>query len=50
LPNRITYQLQFFNSLHSNDHIPLEKRSIKEQSEHGDILRMTYEKTIRVTQ
>ena len=38
--NRITYQLQFFNSFHCNADIPLPKRSVEET------LRMTYERTI----
>jgi len=41
--NRITYQLQFFNSLHCNADIPLEQKSLEET------LRMTYERTIDKT-
>ena len=48
LTNRITYQLQFFNSLHCNADIPLEEISLEET------LRMTYyrtpDQTIRETQ
>ena len=41
--NTITYQLQFFNSLHCNADIPLPQRSLEET------FRMTYERTINQT-
>ena len=49
--NTITYQLQFFNSLHCYADIPLGQRSLDEtiRRTNGDTLRMTYERTIEQT-
>jgi len=48
---RITYQIQFFNSLHCNADIPLEQSSFEEtiRRTNEDTLRMTYERTIDQT-
>ena len=49
--NTITYQLQFFNSLHCNADIPLLQRSVEEtiRRTNEETIRMTYEKTIDQT-
>jgi len=53
--NTITYQLQFFNSIHCNAEIPIEQRSLQEtiRRTNEETMRMTYKRTfdqtIRVT-
>jgi len=49
--NTITYQLQFFKSIHCNADIPLLQRSVEEtiRRTNEETIRMTYEKTIDQT-